>query len=575
MQVGVNIGDYTFAPGGAGLGTITINQKNGSGTLPITSAHQIKPIVNGTQGVVIFNPADASLGGTLAGNVLTLEYDTSAHGANDDLYICVNLPNKSINNSTDTVPTIATPFTGIVDEISPYALLTFAVTYKASADHTGTLFLEFSPNGADWTAVDGGIYVAAGTSATLKRFPPRTLTRIDTYLRVRYVPDDDNLTAFHLETMYSQTQNAKLTSRLDGNLNGTEDVELTKSAIVGSDDFGKFQTARVTTNRELGVSIFDPETGSQTIVDLNGSLKVGTATNILGTAFGDAAPSDNQWSTIGTGSGVRNDIPGAISLETGTTADSTISFQSTTKARFVAANFNVLHIGCNINNIAAVDNVRTWGAYNPQDGTTDGVWFRLDSGVMCVGYTKQNVETVVLQSNWNGASKDKFVLDTKTRVYEVQYNAGAIKFFQNGNELHTVTSFDEVYAGLYNFKLALNNENINGNTDDNFIQSRALAIYRIGEERGATISRTFPTGVTVVKAGAGYVESVTLARSGGGSSGSSLTIYDSTTASGDELGVIKISKDETYTLNINSTFTNGLTIEVSATGATDATVVWE
>ena len=66
-----------------------------------------------------------------------------------------------------------------------------------------------------------------------------------------------------------------------------------------------------------------------------------------------------------------------------------------------------------------------------------------------------------------------------------------------------------------------------------------------------------------------------MARSGGGSSGSSLTIYDSTTASGDELGVIKISKDETYTLNINSTFTNGLTIEVSATGSTDATVVWE
>ena len=32
MQVGVNIGDYTFTPGGAGLGTITINQKNGSGT---------------------------------------------------------------------------------------------------------------------------------------------------------------------------------------------------------------------------------------------------------------------------------------------------------------------------------------------------------------------------------------------------------------------------------------------------------------------------------------------------------------------------------------------------------------
>jgi hypothetical protein len=560
-QIGVDKGNYTFD---ASAKTITFTG------VTVDTVDQIKLVNNVTDGEILFNPIDPTKLGVLSGNVLTLTHDTTSMSDTDDLFVCVNLgltdkPHLIFSTTTPLLAS-ATFSSGILSLEQKSQVETTVLS-----DTDGTLVFDFYNDLAGTDLVRSLSIPYVGGSG----FQYFAAPAFSNFVEYKFINSATPQTDFLYQTKVLTTALSGQIVRLDGNIAGGMVAPITRSILTGRDDEGVYRNARITTNRELGISIFDPETGSQTIVDLNGSLKVGTATNILGTAFGDASPSDNQWSTIGTGSGVRNDIPGAISLETGTTADSTVSFQSTTKARFVAANFNVLHIGCNINNIAATDNVRTWGAYNPQDGTTDGVWFRLDSGVMCVGYTKQNVETVIIQSNWNGASKEKFVLDTKTRVYEVQYNAGAIKFFQNGNELHTVTSFDEVYAGLYNFKLALNNENINGNTANNSIQSRALAIYRIGEERGATISRTFPTGVTVIKAGAGFVESVTLARSGGGSSGSSISIYDNTAASGTELGNIKISKDETFTLNINSTFTNGLTIDVSATGDTVATVVWE
>ena len=82
-QIGVDIGSYVFD---ASAQTITFSG------VTIDDIEQIKPIVNGERGEVIFNPADNGKFGTLATNVLTLEYDTTLHADTDPLYICVNLP---------------------------------------------------------------------------------------------------------------------------------------------------------------------------------------------------------------------------------------------------------------------------------------------------------------------------------------------------------------------------------------------------------------------------------------------------------------------------------------------------
>jgi len=81
--IGVDIGSFTFAPGVAGAGTITIS---GLSTLTLD---QFLLITNVTDQTIIYNFADTALGGTLAGAVLTLETDTNSMSAGDDLQIFI------------------------------------------------------------------------------------------------------------------------------------------------------------------------------------------------------------------------------------------------------------------------------------------------------------------------------------------------------------------------------------------------------------------------------------------------------------------------------------------------------
>lgn len=86
-QIGVDIGSYVFD---ASAKTITFSG------VTINTIEQIKPIVNGTKGIVIFNPAVIGSFGTLSTNVLTLEYDTTLQDDTDSLYVCVNIPDAEL-----------------------------------------------------------------------------------------------------------------------------------------------------------------------------------------------------------------------------------------------------------------------------------------------------------------------------------------------------------------------------------------------------------------------------------------------------------------------------------------------
>lgn len=107
-QIGVDIGSYVFD---ASLKTITFTG------VTVDTIEQIKPIVNGERGLVIFNPALDGSFGTLLNNVLTLEYDTTLQADTDSLYLCVNLPNETAHKNykaynvevTTTATTITLP----------------------------------------------------------------------------------------------------------------------------------------------------------------------------------------------------------------------------------------------------------------------------------------------------------------------------------------------------------------------------------------------------------------------------------------------------------------------------------
>lgn len=90
--IGVGYGSYSF---NAATKEVTI-----SGVTTVT-LEQFLLIVNATQDSVIYNPTCADLGGTLSGNILTLDYDTTTFSNTDDLQI-----HFALNSTTDSTPTI-------------------------------------------------------------------------------------------------------------------------------------------------------------------------------------------------------------------------------------------------------------------------------------------------------------------------------------------------------------------------------------------------------------------------------------------------------------------------------------
>lgn len=79
VMIGVDYGSYSF---NAASSQVTINLPNGSPKL-----ESVLLITNVTDNIIIYNFADATLGGTLSGNVLTLTYSTVAMSDSDKLQI--------------------------------------------------------------------------------------------------------------------------------------------------------------------------------------------------------------------------------------------------------------------------------------------------------------------------------------------------------------------------------------------------------------------------------------------------------------------------------------------------------
>ena len=101
ILVGTDYGSYVFNKQNktitlSGLSTLTINK--------------ILLILNVTRNTVIYRPITAGLGGTIAGNVITLDYDTTAMNNADELQVWVDYPNTLATdaNRNDMIQEIQT-----------------------------------------------------------------------------------------------------------------------------------------------------------------------------------------------------------------------------------------------------------------------------------------------------------------------------------------------------------------------------------------------------------------------------------------------------------------------------------
>ena len=331
---------------------------------------------------------------------------------------------------------------------------------------------------------------------------------------------------------------------------------------------------KTTPSGNLQITPIDAQTGSNQIIDLNGAAKLGEAIILTGDVFGNNTPNALQWDEEFVGSGEIASASGLLRVGTSTTANSEIRFQSTKKARFMLSQFNIFHCGLKIDNVADANCERRWGVFDPIAAQQNGAYFALIDGAWCVGYCKDGVETLIQQASWNGTNKDLFVTGSALSPYEIHYNAGSIFFFQRGNFIHRVAGLPDPYASEYNFKVAVEVINKNGNVTDNGIDVYALGVYRLGEERGETISRVFAAN-TLIKSSAGYISNAYLSRTGSGGGNANLLIYDGVDNTGFLMGRIDIGADDVKGIQINSTFSEGLFIEVTGTGTRNATISYE
>lgn len=144
-------------------------------------------------------------------------------------YVNAGVPGVDNNNSSTTNLTSGTSlvFTGTWSRVDGYHGITVLIDGTSSGDVAGTLLMQFSHDGS---TVHRSISIA---TSTITNVLPRTLGVVAKYFRIVYTAASDLIT-FDAQTMLHNEQ-VQLVSRLDGTLQGTEDVANVRAVLVGQD----------------------------------------------------------------------------------------------------------------------------------------------------------------------------------------------------------------------------------------------------------------------------------------------------------------------------------------------------
>jgi len=341
----------------------------------------------------------------------------------------------------------------------------------------------------------------------------------------------------------------------------------------------------------FGITQYDNQTGARAIVDQNGAIKFGEAIILDGDVLYGQDLSSQLWTSLEINGGTTVGGVGEQTLHTNTTADGQVILQTAKRARFMISQFNIAHFGIQLNSdlLTDPDTIAEWGCVDFIDGAgtlnaqPNGIFMRVQGHatdpVWSIISVKNGVENVALEGSWNGQGVDNFNPSPDLSVYEIQYNAGTAIFFQGANFLHRLAGLTSTYAATYHFPVALRVRNINGNTASRTIGSRAAGTYRLGEERGETISRAFTTAsgnfTSLVKTGAGYIAHASLSRTGSSGGNGTLEIFDGVDDTGILILRIDVGGDDIKGHAVNATFSNGLFIRLTGSGTKTANISFE
>ena len=482
-----------------------------------------------------------------------------------DLRSKVDSNNSVLNTTLGAGATWSGTWTDIIE----FQSISILIDGTAVAKAPGDLKLQFSQdNGA---TISREILISENDIVGIA---PRTLGAIASHFRVQYDNGVEPLTDFDVQTI-CHTSQVELVSRLNQSLDGDEDVKNVRSVITGQDPDGIFRNVLTTRAGNLDVTIADPNDGFNAKVTPGQSLKVADQTHLVGEAYGDASLlADKYIITLANGGTQDASIPGQLEMKTNTTANGSVKIQTKDVARFIPANYNTTHHAVTIPEFPrATNNIRRWGAFNEADGNpVNGNFFQLENGTWSVGHAINGTVTLINQASWTGNGASTFDANSQSaQVYEIEYNAGSIRYTVNGRTVHKVGLLTTPYSADIHFPSSMVNENTGGSTTNVDLYLRAGAIYTLGKGEGVA-RPIFISGTTagqVIKTSPGKLERIVFSRDGTGASTSTMEIYDDNVtppAGANQVGRIDLTGDGANEIEYDFNFNNGLVITISTSG---------
>jgi len=225
---------------------------------------------------------------------------------------------------------------------------------------------------------------------------------------------DGSWLPFH---MIRQPNSSTIPSVTNPNLPITVDVNKTSSdstdLIIHTACWG----AGVTSTKE---TLEDPQTGQYLNIDSRNEIRTANSLMLIGNTQDESLLDTNMWTATTTGSGTNVVGGGMDALATGSTANSSSSLYSKSRARFIPGTVNAFLAAVRLQHTSVANNIRRWGAYD----SDNGLFFQIDGGGFQIGIRSAGIDTII--TNFNGSYR--FLLDTKFHTYEIQYTTRSALF---------------------------------------------------------------------------------------------------------------------------------------------------
>ncbi len=436
-------------------------------------------------------------------------------------------------NSTNSNITVGSSWTGTATETLYYDGFDFSI----KADQNLIIYLEQSTDGINWDISDKYFYYYVNDNKSA------TVQIVGNYVRARIVHNGIADTTY----LRFVTHLNPITNPLPRSLN----------------DESRLVTETVLTSSEVHKHVAVSPTNELYTTDIN---------RLVGKSFSGTSLDTNFWKDTSTNGGYY-EVGGGIDIYTGTNAAGSSIIESVQKARFVSGSSNGFRALARFGQDPSDGYKASMGVYDDDDG----FFFIIEDSSFGVVTRKAGVDTVVWNGDFNGNVGNSIGIPlgngnvgtaTNLALYSIIYNVGVMEFYVSNKLIHTISAVNGALVNSLSKSVRAEIENI-GNTNNNYIDIRGIAVMRIGNIATSPIFKHVEGAVTtVLKRGAGILHTIVNTNNSG-----SGIIYDGLDDTGEVIAVIDFSKI-LGTLDFKVNYSNGIYLETSGP-AVNITIVYE